>query len=463
MSVSAWGPERPTYTLEKPADHAVFNSITNNTAVGDERNFVRVRDLGTESPFSDEVEVVPGKEYQVYIYYHNNAASNTNQSGFGVAVNTKVSTSYPSVLSAGEKGTINALITWNYITQDNPNNMQTGKVWDEAFLTTKSDKVSIKYKAGSVVLHNSGSANGAVINPSIFTNDGALIGYNKLSGTVPGCAEYSGYITYTLVAEKTDASLDKKVSLDGENWAENVTAQPGQTVFYTATFTNTGNTTLKNVIVKDAPNAKLSLVPGSIKVFDSSNPDGKTIDDIIATTGYTSGDLVPGASIRVTYQLKVADDADCGANLRNTISVKYNSGEEKTDNANVTVDGNCEPTPPPDCTTNPDLPECQDCSTNPDLPGCKEDCTTNPNLPECQRIPDTGPVEIILAIIIVLGLGSAGYYYYRTQKKVKSVENKVSGKPGKSDKKDATPENPVQIADKDQSSKPENKEPKADK
>ena len=34
--VMAWGPERPTYTNEKPADHAVFNSITNNAAVGDE-------------------------------------------------------------------------------------------------------------------------------------------------------------------------------------------------------------------------------------------------------------------------------------------------------------------------------------------------------------------------------------------------------------------------------------------
>lgn len=450
-SAYAWGPERQTYTNEHPASYATFNSITDNVAVGDERNFVRVREIGTEKPYSDEVEVTPGKEYEVYIYYHNNAASNTNSTGFGMATNSRVATSFPATLNAGSRGTINGVLTWSYVTPEAPNTPKDGKVWDEAYLTSKTDGISMKYKPNSAVIHNGGSANGTILPTALFTEKGTPIGYNKLAGTIPGCAEYSGYITYILVANKTDASLEKKVSLNGENWEENITAQLGQNVSYMATFTNTGSTTLTGIVISDSSSDKLSLVPGSIKVYDAANPNGKAIEDIIATTGYAVGDLAPGASIRVTYQLKVADDADCGANLKNTISVKYNSGEEKTDGANVTVEGDCEPIPP------------EDCSTNPDLPGCKEDCTTNPNLPECQRIPDTGPVEIILAIIIILGLGGAGYYYYRTQKKVKSVESKVSGKPGKSDKKDATPENPVQIADKDQSPKPENKEPKADK
>ena len=31
VAFAVWGPSpRPTYTLEKPADHVVFNSITNN-------------------------------------------------------------------------------------------------------------------------------------------------------------------------------------------------------------------------------------------------------------------------------------------------------------------------------------------------------------------------------------------------------------------------------------------------
>ena len=36
-SVMAWGPERTTYTMESPAPSAVFNSITDNPTIGDER------------------------------------------------------------------------------------------------------------------------------------------------------------------------------------------------------------------------------------------------------------------------------------------------------------------------------------------------------------------------------------------------------------------------------------------
>ena len=78
----AWGPaDRPTYTNASPADFATFNSITDNVGIGDERNFVRVREAGTSNTYVDELEVVPGKEYEVMIYYHNDAGSNTNSSG----------------------------------------------------------------------------------------------------------------------------------------------------------------------------------------------------------------------------------------------------------------------------------------------------------------------------------------------------------------------------------------------
>ena len=40
----AWGPDRPTYTIEHPADHVTFDSITNNPDYGDERNFVTIKD-----------------------------------------------------------------------------------------------------------------------------------------------------------------------------------------------------------------------------------------------------------------------------------------------------------------------------------------------------------------------------------------------------------------------------------
>jgi uncharacterized repeat protein (TIGR01451 family) len=419
-SVKAWGPERTTYTNEHPASYATFNSITDNAAVGDERNFVRVREAGTDQTFQDEIEVVPGKEYEVYIYYHNNAGSSTNASGYGMATNTKVSSAYPTILNPNERGMVSGIISWSYVTPEQPNNPQEGKVWDEAYLTTQSNNVVLRYKTGTATIHNSGAANGSILPTNLFTESGTPIGFNKLTGTLPGCAEYSGHITYTLVAENTDSSLEKQVSLDGENWSNEVTAKPGDVVTYKVKYTNTGNTDLTNVIFKDTHDEGLTLYSGSTKVFDVDNVDGKTIDDIIDISGYNTGDLAPGGMVQVIYQALVKQDqALCNKSLNNTITVTYNTSEQKTDNATVLIAcDEPEPTPTPE--------ECED---NPNIPGCQEkNCKTNPEMEGCQELPNTGPLEIVLAIIIVAGLGGGGYYLYRSKRTLKTVESTVSGK-----------------------------------
>ena len=451
-SASAWGPERTTYTNEHPASYATFNSITDNVAVGDERNFVRVRELGTDETYKDEVEVTPGKEYEVYIYYHNNAGSNTNASGYGMATNTRVSSAYPTILNTNERGMISGIVTWSYVTPENPNNAQNGKVWDEAYLTTKTNGTVLRYKTGTAVIHNAGSANGSVLPTTLFTKDGTPIGFNKLTGTLPGCAEYSGHITYTLIAEKTDSTLEKLVSLDGENWAEEVTAKPGDYVTYRVKFNNTGNTNLTNVIFKDNHDEGLSLRSGSTKVFDVNNVDGKVIDDIIDLSGYNTGDSAPGALIQVIYQARIEDNqALCNKSLNNTIAVSYNSDGQITDTATVLVA--CEepePTPTPD-----------ECETNPNIPGCQEkNCKTNPEMEGCQELPSTGPLEIVMAVVVILGIGGGGYYLYRTKKTLAKVESKAKG-----EEIAKTEESPKEAKDaaqtKDAEPKEVAKEPKA--
>ena len=401
VPVSAWGPERTTYTNEAPAPYATFNSITNNAAVGDERNFVRVGEVGSSDPYRDEIEVEPGKEYEVYIYYHNNAASNTNSTGYGMATNTKVSSAYPTVLNTGERGMISGIISWSYVTPESPNDAKTGTVWDEAYLTTKTDGVVLRYKTGTAVIHNGGEANGSVLSSNLFTKEGTPIGYNKLTGTLPGCAEYSGYITYTLVAEQVSSSFSKQVSLDGETWSDSIFAKPGDYVTYKVVFNNTGNTTLTNVIFKDTHDEGLTLRSGSTKVFDVDNLDGKTIDDIIDISGYNTGDKAAGSLTQIIYQAKVADDESyCGKTLNNTISLSYNGENQGSDNALVTV--SCEEEP-------------------------EKTCATNPEMKGCQEIPNTGPLEIVMAAVIIAGIGGGGYYLYRTKKTLKTVETAAKG------------------------------------
>ena len=72
FKAQAWGPERTTYTNEVPASRAVFNSITNNAAVGDEREFVRIREKNSGKKFTADTEdkgflVEPGKTYDYLI------------------------------------------------------------------------------------------------------------------------------------------------------------------------------------------------------------------------------------------------------------------------------------------------------------------------------------------------------------------------------------------------------------
>lgn len=409
----AWGPERTTYTNDSPADHATFNSITDNVAVGDERNFVRVGEVGSSEPYTDTLEVVPGKEYEVYIYYHNNAASNTNESGYGMATNTRISSAYPTILNPGSQGMVSGIISWSYV---NPSDdtTSTGKVWDEAYLTTQSEGVVLRYKTGTATIHNDGEANGSVLPTNLFTEGGTPIGYNKLTGTLPGCAEYSGYITYTLVAEKVESTLDKKVSLDGQNWSDSVTAKPGDYVTYKVTFYNTGNTNLTNVIFKDVHDDGLTLKTGSTVIYDVDHVEGLTIDDIIDLSGYNTGDAAAGALKQIIYQARVGEDASlCGKTLNNKILLSYNSADQDEDSATVTVA----------C----DTPSEEDCKTNPNLPGCEKNCKTNPEMEGCQELPNTGPLEIILAIVIIAGIGGGGYYLYRSNKTLSKVESSVKG------------------------------------
>lgn len=327
----AWGPERTTYTNENPADHVVFNSITNNAAIGDERNFVRVREIGTNNKYSDEVKVTPGKEYEVYIAYHNNAASNLNASGKGIANGVNVASAYPTVVKKGERAMISGIIS---TTDGDPKD-----VWDEAYFTTDESEVTVRYKVGTAILHNAGKVNGSVLSTNLFTETGTPIGINTLDGRIPGCAEYSGYITYTLVAEKTSTDLNKQVSLDGENWYEQVKAKPGQTVTYKVTFNNTGNTTLANTIFKDAHDDDLTLVAGTTKVFDVNNVSGKTIAEVLDGSGYNTGDVASGALIQIIYQAQVSEDKSvCNKTLNNKIMLRYNSEDHGEDDASVVVE-----------------------------------------------------------------------------------------------------------------------------
>lgn len=202
--VLAWGPERPTYTMENPADHVTFNSITNNSAIGDEREFVRIVDKAAGGKYVTEMEIEANKDYEVYIYYHNNASRTLNDKAHnykGVAYNTKLATDFPSKLAAGERGQVYASISSPTATPE--------KVWDEAFITAKED-MTLHYVTGSAKIHNSWDTNGAIVPTYMFSPEGTYLGMNELNGMIFGCGEFSGHIIYTIRTKSANDDVKEK-------------------------------------------------------------------------------------------------------------------------------------------------------------------------------------------------------------------------------------------------------------
>ena len=335
----AWGPSRATFTEQNPAPYITFNSITNNSFYGDERNFVTIKDASNtqDGGWSDKVTVQPGKEYVVRMYVHNNAADNLNL----VAENVRASATVPT--TTGKTVPISG-----FVSADNANPT---KVWDDVELTSDKD-FNLAYVPGSASFNNNGIGNspeGAKLSDSIVTSTGALLGYDKLDGKIPGCYKYSGYVYFKVkpqFGENPNFTTSKYVSKHGANtWVKDYQAHPGETVDYLLNYKNTGDTYQENVHIKDTLPAGMTYVPGSTTIHNAANPNGIKTDDGITANGLNIGTYQPGANAWLTFSAKLPaqDKLECGENTLKNLVRTTASGYYKEDNANVKVKKECQP------------------------------------------------------------------------------------------------------------------------
>ena len=337
----AWGPGRPTYTMANPADHVTFNSITDNPVQGDERNFVQIRDVTDNGKFGETVALTPGKEYEVYVFYHNNAASNLNDAAHnyvGVANGAYMRAELPASVSAGATGRVNGYV--------GATNATPKEVWDEAYMTNgTAGAIDLRIESGSAKITSNGAVNGKTLPDALFTT-GTALGYNALDGVLPGCTQYSGYVTYKFKADQPNFTVSKTVSMHGTNqYGENVTAQAGDLVDFKIQYKNTGTTQQDNVVIRDTLPANLSYVAGSTYVSNSAT--GNQWQAISANTvtaqGVNIGSYAPGAGgfVKFTAQVASSDALACGTTtLTNTAAADTQNGS-KSDTASVTVTKIC--------------------------------------------------------------------------------------------------------------------------
>lgn len=332
----AWGPERPTFTMAHPASYITFNSITDNPNIGDERDFVGIREAGTNNLWTDRMTVQEGHEYTVRMYVHNNAAENLNL----VAQNVTAKFNLPT--TTGQSIRVDGFLS--------ASNARPTEVYDDAtFLSNRN--FNLAYISGSAKFENNVfGPNGINLPESLFTSTGARLGYSSLDGRIPGCMRFAGYVSFRVRPQFAPTSsfvMNKRVSTHGANqWSKNVTAKPGDTVDFMIEYRNTGSTRQDNVTIRDTLPAGLTYVPGSTRFGNSQHPNGVSASDNVTNgTGINIGSYMPNANAWLIFSARVASNSNlpnCGNNsLVDTARVTTGGGSIQS-NASVNVSRICE-------------------------------------------------------------------------------------------------------------------------
>ena len=338
--VWAWGPSRPSFTIEKPADYITFNSITNNPVIGgDEKDFVGIREVGSNAKWTNNMKVQNGKEYYVRMYVHNNAASNLNLVAENVVAKLNVPTTTAKNVTV--QGQISA------------SNAKPNTVWDEATFSSDND-FNLAYVAGSALFENNGMGT-TKLPDSIVNNTGAKLGYDKLDGKIPGCFQYAGYVTVKVKAqvsqpqEKNNIDLAKTVrnKTNGEkSWVETANAKSGDTVQFQIHAKNTGSAGIQNLVIRDILPKGLNYVAGSTKLYNTPNPKGlKVSDNVIQNSGINIGSYQPNGDAYVRFDATVSAENSlpvCGDNTLTNIAQASDQKIVKNDTASVKVTKKCE-------------------------------------------------------------------------------------------------------------------------
>ncbi len=144
------------------------------------------------------MQVVPGREYEVYIGFINNGHPDHNETGETIAKQVRLASFFPREATPDKDGIVSAIIS--------ASNTKPLQVWDGATFVSStfvsSEKVAFRYKPGSARLYNGKHKEGLLLPPEkLFNSEGVLLGRDELNGLVHAGGQYSGHVRYILVAE----------------------------------------------------------------------------------------------------------------------------------------------------------------------------------------------------------------------------------------------------------------------
>jgi len=266
----------------------------------------------------------------VQVVYNNDEVAGSGKT----ANNLRVKINIPS--TAGVNQTITTTTA-----SDNSNTVN-----GSAKVTLNRSDAYLQYIPGTATWKHAVSANGPMttiqkVSDAVVTGSNGLVLENENP-----CQ--AGSIVVQARVMIPGVKIVKQVEKLGESdkWSTSNTANPGDTLKYLLTYTNTGNTTQTHVIIRDNLPAGLTLVPGTTYLYDSSNINGVKVLDTIAQGGVDTGSFTPNAGSEIEFQAKVAnaDTLACGTNtLTNMAIAQPASMQQYFNTATTTVNKVCTP------------------------------------------------------------------------------------------------------------------------
>jgi len=199
---------------------------------------------------------------------------------------------------------------------------------------------TLEFISGSVVWYpNHSTASQSLSNSNSLLSSGVNI------GTVKGCFDFSGFLTFrarvgstSTPSEERDLSISKRVinvtKGDG-SLRDSTNANPHDRVRFEIRFDIRGNASQSNVIVRDIMPSRLQLISGSLRV------DGSTIsnESEFFGSGRNFGTLSAGRNIVIVYEVTVSESGSFSGTtvLTNTSNVRSDQVGTRQDEADVVV------------------------------------------------------------------------------------------------------------------------------
>lgn len=295
-----FSPQRKTYLIDNRPDFPVINSITNNSTIGDERDFFRVERVGVADwEFSNEISLKPGVIYSGFLHFFNDSIESSNNT----AINTRISLQLPTEILSQKNVTASSTIK--------SENSFPQSVTDRVLLKNENDRdIVIRYIPGTALIINNGQLNGEKIHFQDLTGRGLKLGFDEKNGVLLPGEWYGGYIIFDFIIEKHDFSISLEASplTTPRRWTPYSLILSDENTFeIRIKYLNTGTTEQRDVILSLRGPQGLSYVEGSTELSSPNTTwkSKKLSDDIFSDTGVNIGHYAPWTEAYVKATFKI--------------------------------------------------------------------------------------------------------------------------------------------------------------